>query len=323
VLAFRALGRLIGVVSLNEDYTPKSLPTTFNSTLMQLPDKVDTFEDPRLFIYRGEMYLLAFGFGYRDRPRWEYLARLERSPAAANVTTSADPAGFRLMQPRRVLLPERPASAVADPADFNETFRWTHPEKNWVPFVHNDSVHFFHSLNPLVVLRVLPDPPHARANADIRTEVVSIGSSGTRVHWRWGEMRGGTQAVYDAALGGYVALFHSSVKFTLDERPLTGNSHMKYYYMGFYVFAAKPPFSIQLMSAMPLRGPSFYNEIPSNHKPRRVVFPVGLIILPGSGDFIISYGKNDSFMEVARFDRRKVLATLQPPLPDSWEGPPC
>ena len=325
VLAWQARGRIIGVVDLNDNYTPKSLPTLFNSTLMHLPDKVDSFEDPRLFIYRGEMYLSTYGFGYRDRPRWQYLARLERrSSAAADVTTDpADPAGFRLVQPRRVLLPESPALASADPADIDSVFRKAHPEKNWMPFIYNDSIHWFRNMNPLVVVRVLPDLPHARANADIRTELVALGGNGTRVRWRWGEMRGGTAAVYDAALGAYVALFHSQVNFVLDETPLTYDSNRRYYYMGFCVFAAQPPFSIQLMSPMPLVGPNFYNEEESNRKPRRIVFPMGLIVDASSNRYIVSYGKNDTFLFVAHFDRQKLLDGLQPPLPESWEGPPC
>ena len=318
VLAFRPGNRQIAVVDLDENYVPKGMPTEFD----KLPNRLDALEDPRLFHHRGKLYMLAFGFAYKGRPRWQYLARLERSPVAVSVTASTDPAGptrFRLVQPRRVLLPEDVSSARALRADPDSMFFTKHPEKNWMPFIYNDSIHFIHSMNPLVVLRVLEDLPGAPASADIRTKLVSI-SGGARIRWRYGQMRGGTPAVYDAALGAYVALFHSVVNFDLNDTSMK-DSHRKYYYMGVCVLAPHPPFSIQLMSVMPLVGPRFYNELKTNTHPRRVVFPVGLLVEPDK--FIVSYGRTDNSTFVAHFDCRKLLATLQPPLPESWEGPPC
>ena len=311
------------MVDLDENYAPKSLPTVFQKT--ELPDGVDEFEDPRLFVHRGALYLLAFGFGLKDRPRWQYLVRLERLPAAANVTAGTDPtspASFRLVQPRRLLLPEELPSGLPLAADFDRLFRKPHAEKNWMPFVYNDSIHFFYSINPLVVLRVLADPLGANSSADIRTEFVSLGG-GAHVRWRYGAMRGGTPALYDAALGGYVAFFHSQVNFESDVKSPTGDAHRKYYYMGLCIFAAQPPFSIQLISTAPLVGVGFYNESKAYTEPQRIIFPVGLIVNDSIGTFIISYGKDDKAMRVAHFDRSKLLATLHPPLPEGWEGPPC
>jgi hypothetical protein len=311
------------VVDLDDNYVPKGMPTEFGSA--ELPNGVDTFEDPRLFIHRGELYMSAFGFGLADRPRWHYLARLKRAPPAANVTTSADPAraaGFRLIQPRRLLLPEDVPPALALPLESSSLFNTRHPEKNWMPFIHNDSIHFIHSLNPLVVIRVVADEPDADSSSDIRTELVSVGG-GVKVRWRYGEMRGGTPAVYDSALGGYVALFHSRLDFEADPKPLTGDPLRRYYYMGVCVVSPQPPFSIQLMSVIPMVGAGFYNDFETNTEPRQVVFATGLIVMPDGGPFIISYGAGDRTMWVAHFDRRKLLATLEPPLPESWQGPPC
>ena len=308
----------LGVVQLDESYAPKSMPTLFYRE--QLPAGLSAFEDPRLFVHRGELYMLAYGYVRSATYGSLYLARLEPPPAAASAAARADPAvplaGFRLVEPRRLLLPESVPSMLRLPAYLSDMIRnpQPHVEKSWVPFVHDDSIHFLHSLNPPVALRVVADPPGARnGSADIRTEFVSIGGN-VSVRWRYGVMRGGTPAVYDAALGAYVAVFHASYKFN-------GASSPRYYFIGVCVFAAKPPFSIQLVSEMPLVGAGFYNESEANTE-SRVIFPVGLVALP-SGDFAVSYGKDDSSMRVARIDRRKLMATLQPPLPESWDGPPC
>ena len=57
-------------------------------------------------------------------------------------------------------------------------------------------------------------------------------------------MRGGTPAVFDAALGGYLALFHSSVNHDPDGRP-NCRGKRRTYYMGGVVYAPRPPFAIQ------------------------------------------------------------------------------
>jgi predicted GH43/DUF377 family glycosyl hydrolase len=96
------------------------------------------------------------------------------------------------------------------------------------------------------------------------------------------------------------------------------------YYMGACVFAAQPPFSIQLVSAKPIVGPDFYKEyiINNRHSNRMsTVYPAGLMAQPDA--FLVSYGVNDRSMRVARLDRRQLLQTLQPPLPAGWKGPPC
>jgi hypothetical protein len=298
-------------------YGPKGMPTIFHQN--QLPHGLSGFEDPRLLVHRGELYMLAYGYVRSAVYGYQYLARLERLPAASPIAGSADPAappaGFRLVQPRRLLLPEDIPAALTLPAGISDLIRKPRPhwEKNWVPFTHDDSIHFLHSVNPPVALRVVADPLGANSSADIRTEFVSVGGN-VSVRWRYGVMRGSTPAVYDAALGGYIALFHSSYKFE-------GASSPRYYFMGVYVFAAQPPFSIQLVSQTPLVGAGFYDESKANTQ-SRIIFPVGLLVLP-NGDFVVSYGKDDSRMRVARFDRRKLMQTLQAPLPESWEGPPC
>ena len=131
------------------------------------------------------------------------------------------------------------------------------------------------------------------------------------MQWRHGSMRGGTPALFDPDVGGYITFFHSSV----GDRPGVGCQTT--YYMGFCVFAAKPPFAIQQMTMTPLRGPRTYEDLPKPDK-WRILFPAGLIITPEA--YVVTYGKHDSCTQVIRFDRKKLIDELQPPVPASWQG---
>ena len=189
-------------------------------------------------------------------------------------------------------------------------------EKNWVPFVYDDGIHFIQSVNPHVVVRL---PPMAAAaegtGSNVVTELVS--SANQAVRWRYGEMRGGTQAVYDGELDAYLTVFHSHVEYFESEQ----GRKQRLYFMGCYVFAAQPPFAVQLMSQTPLIGPAFYTGPAADHGSLRVVFPAGLMLTPD--ELVISYGKNDCESRLARFDRRNVTDALQPPLPASWQDEDC
>jgi hypothetical protein len=331
VLAFRMLdSNEMAVVDIDEDYVPKSQPTVFHSG--SLPHSLHQLEDPRLFVHRGELYLLAAGVNITGslEDEWDvrqYLTRLERLPGTASKARrrprgratgamSAEPAGYRLVQLRQVLMPENVPSALILPADID--IRRPFREKNWVPFIYEDNIHFIYSMNPPVVFRTVADRIDADVDGGIRTEAVSAGTNMTR--WRYGVMRGGTPAIYDADIGGYVAFFHSHDTHQVNTS--TGDQDVLFYFMGFCVFAARPPFSIQLISKAPLMGPGFYNESAPEAHFLRVIWPAGLIVQP-SGDFVVSYGRDDIAMRAVHIGRRKLMRTLQAPLPHEWEGPPC
>ena len=293
----KRLRELLVVVDLDEAYTPKSAPTVLNCT--ELPHSLEHWEDPRLFVHHGDLYLVAVGYytvylsgGLQQM--WDarqYLARLERLPSAANNATGATPAppaGFQVAQLQQLLLPDEDVpSDLTLPADID--IRRPFREKNWVPFIYDDSIHFIYSLNPPVVIRVVADQPGADVNADIRTAFVSGGGDSTTVRWRHGVMRGGTPAIYDADIGGYVAFFHSHDRFRVPTQ--RGDKDVAFYFMGFYVFAPRPPFGIQLISEAPLLGPGFYNDSTHEAWRLRAVWPAGLMVQPDA--FIVSYGKDD------------------------------
>ena len=165
--------------------------------------------------------------------------------------------------------------------------------------------------NPPLVVRL----PEAQTwGDDIGTELVSRAPQA--VQWKYGDMRGGTNAVYDAGFGGYVTFFHSNVQHDV-EGNVNCRGRKKTYYMGAAVHAAEPPFEIQLMTPEPLVCPEMY-EKECGAKRWWVVFPLGLLITPDV--LIVSYGTNDDSTRVIRFDRARMAELLEPPVPATWDG---
>ena len=180
-----------------------------------------------------------------------------------------------------------------------------------MPFIYNGSLHMMTWPNPPLVIRL----PEAQTwDDDVVTEVVSRPPK--PVQWRYGTMRGGTNAVFDAELGGYVTFFHSSVVHDVNGH-VGCKEHKRTYYMGCAVYAAQPPFAVQQMTPEPLACEDMYGET-CGQKGWYVVFPLGLIITPDA--FIVSCGINDASTSLLRFDRTRLMELLQPPVPAAWDG---
>ena len=199
VLAFRT-GRQLAVVDLDESYAPKSSPTLFGET--DLPNSLSALEDPRLFVHRGELFMLAFGVRFTGPwPGWKVSCTSRNLSACQHHQTR--------QQERAMRGPRVSACFKCDSCYRRRTYHWgclsqqnltsasQSGRRNWVPFIYNDSIHFIYSINPPVVFRIPAD--HAggdMSGKDICTEFVSSGANAT-VRWRYGTMRGGTPAVYD------------------------------------------------------------------------------------------------------------------------------
>lgn len=171
-------------------------------------------------------------------------------------------------------------------------------EKNWTPFVYAGDLHFIYEANPPLVINVAREDLRSNSLKSITASLVSKGTH--RVLWNYGEMRGGTPAVYDATRDRYVSFFHSR---TMVEGPL---GLRLYYVMGFYTFAKEPPFDIEELVSVPLVGPRYYD----NPGCISVAFPRGLVI--DGNQVHVSYGKDDNAIGVTTFDKAALEADLKP-----------
>ena len=121
--------------------------------------------------------------------------------------------------------------------------------------------------------------------------------------WLWGEMRGGTPALYIKSMNGYLAFFHSSGKIT--------SSFTLTYVMGAYIFDKLPPFHIKYISMEPLLHPTMINEtLKWAYKAvDYIIFPMSYII---NNDIIyLSYGKNDLSSWILKLDKNKLFQNLK------------
>lgn len=213
--------------------------------------------------------------------------RLERvQPPAGNSTA----ARFRLIDPKRMLLAGQGKGM----------------EKNWMPFVYQDALHFMVNCNPPTTYRW----PAAIDATDENVVLEFVSAANASARWPYGTIRGGTPGVYDADLDGYVTLFHSMKKHAPDGSVKGEEIKWRTYYMGCAVFAARPPFAVQLMSVIPLSGPDSYTPS-QEQRGYSVIFPLGLMLTPDT--VVVSYGKHDYGTQLIRFDRQALLGSLQPP----------
>lgn len=181
-------------------------------------------------------------------------------------------------------------------------------EKNWVPFAYKSTLHLAYSLQPHTIFS-LQDSINKRGN--IESACLHIASTCTPFKWRWGILRGGTQADLEPALENkeYIAFFHSSIDMTSKHSEGKKAAH---YFMGAYTFSATPPFNILKMSPSPIIGKRFYSgeSYKPYWKPVKVVFPGGFIA--DSKNYYVAYGRDDHECWIATIDKIALLESLLP-----------
>lgn len=145
-------------------------------------------------------------------------------------------------------------------------------EKNWAWFDHGGRLHFIYITKPHIVVATDGPSVVARYETDFST------------HWKWGDLRGGTNPIL---IGDeYLAFFHSSIPWKTVPR----YGERRRYFTGAYTFEARAPFRVTRMAMKPfLTGSDQDPTIPGSPA---VVFPCGLVQEP-SGMLYMTYGIND------------------------------
>jgi predicted GH43/DUF377 family glycosyl hydrolase len=116
------------------------------------------------------------------------------------------------------------------------------------------------------------------------------------IRWRWGEVRGGSNAVLFE--GNFWTFFHSRFNFPSEVR----------YYMGAYAFEARPPFGITLYTPEPLYTPAARSQYLGQWRPHYVVFPGGLI--KDGDDWLVFSGHNDEQVIASRISHCDLRALM-------------
>lgn len=171
-------------------------------------------------------------------------------------------------------------------------------EKNWVPFDFCTELYLAYIVKPHRILKPLMD-----GSGCCELMWTSRGS----IVWEWGELRGGTPALYDEKTGEYLAFFHSC---TMMPSAHSGGENVLHYFIGAYTFSPNPPFEIKRISPEPIVGKGFYwgKEYVPYWKPVRVVFPGGFFF---DGDSLwIAYGRQDHEIWFVKIDKKGLYDSL-------------
>jgi len=139
-------------------------------------------------------------------------------------------------------------------------------------------------------------------------EMVAFHESTTEMsdyYWPYGDVRGGTNAVFLPDKGVYLAFLHSAGHIP--------GLFMKTYVMGAYTFSAEPPFRVLSMSPYPIMPHRFYDGPWHPIKNRQIdycIFPMSLMV--EKDDVLLSFGYQDQRGYLAKIKLQKLLDTLVP-----------
>lgn len=166
-------------------------------------------------------------------------------------------------------------------------------QKNWSPFVYNGQICLIYSITP-----------HEIIVPDLVTGICHVKSSiPPPFSWRWGHLRGGTQALL--VDGVYLTFFHSSIRTSWIEKQY--DEKITTYFMGAYVFSPEPPFQILAKTSKPIIARDFYSNPIAD---KRVVFPGGFVV---NREMIhIAYGRNDMEIWIASLKKQMLFESLTP-----------
>jgi len=181
-------------------------------------------------------------------------------------------------------------------------------QKNWMPFLYNNTPHFIQRINPMHVVKILYHDETGQCVAGS----VSLQPK-LAVHWEYGEIRGGTNAVLLEDIGEYLGLFHSMGNFAMESKST--------YFFGAFTFSAEPPFRLLRLSHTPILDKDSKNSnllydgpwfrvmgLPINF----VNYPTGLFVEQAAGIVHISFGHNDITGYRGKINLQELLDSMLP-----------
>lgn len=263
------------MVLLDDTLKPISTPQIidFRATDVYPP----YFEDCKLFDFQGRHYAL-----YSDCTDNEL-------PSDHNINPflfCREYVHLAEIKIKDKIISSEPSIKLTYPANKKKQQR----EKNWVPFDWNKNLYLSYYLFPHTVLK-----------SNLRSGKCHEAYKTHPIHpWKFGSIRGTTPPLL--VDGEYLAFFHSSIITT----SMLTHKKALHYFIGAYTFSREPPFHITRASVKPIVAKNMYTK--GNHI--HAVFPCGFII--SDNTIILSYGKDDREMWIAKIPKKALLESLVP-----------
>lgn len=118
-------------------------------------------------------------------------------------------------------------------------------QKNWAPFVYNDTVYYVESFDPLTVVTASPPAASNATEEGVSTrDTVVVSRTWAHGHWaEWGDMRGGTAGK---------RIGNNSLLFFFHSRKFLDNNARTTYFFGAVITTAQPPFTMKFIRCLDL-----------------------------------------------------------------------
>lgn len=235
------------------------------------------FEDPRLFVFKNELYCMYITASLP--------LQTDKKPCASvgicKLNNKYDVVNNWLLPYGNNLQSDgSPLKSICYLPKGNE--------KNWSFFEYENDLYLIYSINPHKVLKV------DLSNSTLK----EVGDTTFYPEWRHGELRGGSCPI--KVNDEYFGFFHSSFRYKNDKifpHPI--------YVMGMYGFEAKPPFKVTKIS----KAPILFGDIHGHIWSTAVVFPCGAIY--DKGKWLVSYGYNDYASKIVEIKHEKLINNCQ------------
>ena len=174
-------------------------------------------------------------------------------------------------------------------------------QKNWSPFVYNNTLLLVIYVNPLTVVE-MKDSQNVNY---LDTNIVSK-SLFKEIPWSYGTLRGGTNAVYLHAYDMYLSIFHSRTNLQ------NGKNGRNTYFMGAYTFTSKPPFELISVSPFPVLHHYMYVG-KWDYLTKRTIdycpFPMSLS-LESDNTLLLTFGHNDEYGYITKITLADLLSSM-------------
>lgn len=267
----------IAFVELDSGFMP--IGESKKLRIPRLSSKIETLDDPRLFIYKGEMWFTHCQGALQEGWQWSCTLALCKLPINADV--------MNVYQP-----------------DYGNNLNYaTHnkpkgSEKNWSPFMHDGKLHMVYMIDPLEILEYDPISGTTKEARCSRKPIP--------YEYNFGKPFGGTPLI--PYQGGYFGIFHS---FTVTDPSL---ANCRTYHVGaFTLKKGQDGFYIEKMSKTPFLSAKEEPEkdLRNNRAGWRpnCVYPCGLI--ERNGRLYISYGWQDCRCNVLEIGWDEINANME------------
>jgi predicted GH43/DUF377 family glycosyl hydrolase len=187
------------------------------------------------------------------------------------------------------------------PVDFQHSLY----EKNWVPFVVNnssDELYFIYGFSPLKIYKAQYENAELIVTPVIQHHDAFYTDLG---FWEseWGIIRGGTP-LCQIGDSSFIGLFHSSYYSRIEKK--------RWYIFGSYILTMRDgSFYLDKISKSPILFKNMYSPIfsPTADRKKRVLFPGGLTL--NGNSLNVFFGINDSYIERVEFRLPQVMKSMK------------